>query len=247
MTNIKRAYVLTPAGRASAQARTARRANLAKARAALAARGYPPTEKRQAASLANLQKALAARRSPQGNAAARLNALRHGLFARLVPESVTRLAENPQEFADHRRRFAQVFAPEDETEREFVRRLADAVWRRLRLHDAQAYWESRRLRQFFKEAPRAARLTAEETEHRAYALAHVLNDYESFIAEISRLEAQVERELRRLLRKRSGGAISFKVLSPRRETELNGPEEELSLEEIMERLSDSPLSHWVIE
>ena len=231
----KRAYVLTPAGRGSAQARTARRANLEKARAALEARGYPQTEKRQAASRANLAKALIARRSSEGNAAARLNALQHGLFARLVPESVGRLAENPREFEDHRRRLAQVLAPEDETEREMVRRLADATWRRLRLHYAQARWEADRLREFLAAAPRAARLTAEETEQRAYALAHVLNDFQSFFAEAARLEAQIERGLRRLLRKRSDGAFKFKLLSPRRNAVLDAVDD-WTTEELVERV-----------
>ena len=231
----KRAYVLTPAGRASAQARASRRANLEKARAALASRGYPQTDKRQAASRANLEKALAARRSPEGNAAARLNALRHGLFARLVPESVGRLAENPQEFEDHRRRFAQVFAPEDETEGKLVRRLADATWRRLRLHRAQARWEADRLREFFADAPAAARLTPEETERRAYALADVFTDFQPFFTAASRLEAQIERVLRQLLRRRSGGAIKFKVFAPRRES-LFDDLDEWPVEELIERM-----------
>ena len=238
----KRAYVLTPAGRASAQARTARRANLEKARAALKARGYPPTEKRQAASRANLAQALAARRSAAGHAAARLNALKHGLFARLVPESVGRLAENPQEFEDHRRRLAQVFAPEDETEGKLVQRLADATWRRLRLHYAQARWEADRLREFFAEAPRAARLTAGETARRAYALVHLLNNYEPFFAAASKLESQIERTLRQLLRQRSGGALEFKALCPRRNSALEGLEDEWTVEAIMERLSDRAIA-----
>ena len=231
----KRAYVLSPAGRASAQARTARRANLEKARAALAARGYPQTEKRQAASQANLEKALAARRSPEGNAAARLNALRHGLFARLVPESVPRLDEDPDEFAAHQRRFAQVFAPEDEMEQKVVRRLADTTWRRLRLHRAQARWEADRLREFFADAPAAARLTPEETERRALALVDLLNDFNPFFTEASRLESQIERCLRRLLRRRSGGAIKFKVFAPRRES-LFDDWNEWPVEELMERM-----------
>jgi hypothetical protein len=234
----KRAYVLTPEGRASAQARASRRANLEKARAALAAGGHPQTEKRRAASLANLAKALAARRTPAGNAAARLNALKHGLFAKRVPEGVGRLGEDPAEFDAHRQLFAQVFAPQDEAEREIVRRLAETVWRRLRLHHAQAHWESKRLDQLFREAPQVARLTAEETEQRAYALAHVLSDYQSFFAEAARIESQIERELRRLLRKRSDGAISFKALSPRRDPDLDRLDEELSVEEIIKRLSD---------
>jgi hypothetical protein len=228
--------VLTPAGRASARARAARAANLQKARAAQQAQGYPQTEKRQAASRANLERAIAARRSPAGNAAARLNALKHGLFTRLVPESVARLAEDPQAFEAHRRQLEQVFAPEDNTEQELLRRLAATTWRRLRLCHAQARWEADRLREFWAEAPRAARLSAQETERRAYALVHLLNHFEPFFTAASRLESQIERTLRQLLRQRSGGAISFKVLSRRRDPELDGPDAELSVEEIMARL-----------
>ncbi len=75
-----------------------------------------------------------------------------------------------------------------------------------------------------------------EINKRAHALAHVLSDFQKFFAEAARLEAQVERDLRRLLRKRSGGAISFKALSRRRDPELDDFVEELSVEEIIERL-----------
>jgi len=231
----KRAYVLTPAGRASARARAARRANLEKARAAAKEIIYRPTPRRQAASRANLEKALAARRRPEGNARARLNALKHGLFARLVPESVPRLDEDPDEFAAHQRRFAQIFAPEDEMEQKVVRRLAETTWRRLRLHRAQARWEADRLREFFADAPAAARLTPEETERRAYALADVFTDFQPFFTAASRLEAQVERVLRQLLHARSGGAIKFKVFAPRRES-LFDDLEEWPVEELIERM-----------
>ena len=238
METTKRSYVLTPAGRASAGACAARRANLEKALGALQAQGTPDTEKRRTAYLANLKKAIAAGRSPRADAVIRLNPLRHGLFTKLVPESVARLGENLSEFEAHRQRFAQVFAPEDDVEQRLVRRLAETVWRRLRLHRAQACWEADRLRALLAGAPRAARLTAAETEWRAYALAHALNDFQSFFAEAARFEAQIERALRKLLRKRSGGAISFKAFSIRRDLEREGLDEELSVEEIMERLSD---------
>jgi hypothetical protein len=236
METTKRSYVLTPAGRASAIALAARRANLEKALTAIETHGTPDTEKRRTAYLANLKKALAAGRSPRADTVIRLNALRHGLFTKLVPESVARLGENLSEFEAHRRRFAQVFAPEDDVEQRLVRRLAEIVWRRLRLHRAQACWEADRLRALFAEAPRAARLTAEETERRAYALAHVLNDFQSFFASAQQLEAQIERALRKLLRKRSGGAISFKALATRCDPRLEGLDEELSVEELLGRM-----------
>jgi hypothetical protein len=181
-------------------------------------------------------KARASRRAPRGNAAARLNALKHGLFARLVPESVGRLAENPREFENHRRRFAQVFAPEDEAERKLVRRLAETVWRRLRLHQAQARWEREQLKEIFDSAPRAAQLNAEETERRAYALVHLLCDFDHFFREADRLTARIESPLRALLRKR--GILDFKVFSRRRDPDLDVPDEEMSVEEIMARMRE---------
>jgi hypothetical protein len=231
----KRSYVLTPVGRASALARKARRANLQKARAALEARGYPQTGKRQAASLANLEKALAARRSPEGKIAARLNALRHGVFARLVPESVERLAENPREFEDHRRRFARVFAPQDEMEGKLVRRLADATWRRLRLHYAQAQWEREQLKEIFDDAPSAPRLNREETEARAYALVHLMCDFDRFFREADRLTARLERRLQALLRKR--GTLDFKVFARRHDPDLEGVEQSDEIDLVLSRLA----------
>jgi hypothetical protein len=241
METTKRSYVLTPAGRASPRARAARRANLEKALAALEAQGTPDTEKRRTAYLANLEKALAARRSPPADTATRLRPLRHGLFARQVPESVARLGEDFSEFEAHRQLFAQVFAPENDVEQRLVRRLAETVWRRLRLHRAQACWEADRLRKFLADAPPAARLTAEETERRAYALAYVLNDFERFFAKAQQLEAQIERALRKLLRKRSDGVIEFKALSRRDRRELRELDDPLSVEEIMERMSHLPM------
>ena len=146
METTKRSYVLTPAGRASPRAREARRANLDKALAAIEAQGTPDTEKRRTAYLANLKKARAAGSVSRADAVIRLGPLRHGLFAKRVPESVARLGESLSEFEAHRQRFAQVFAPEDDVGQRLVRRLAETVWRRLRLHRAQACWEADRLR-----------------------------------------------------------------------------------------------------
>ena len=70
-----------PGNPMTARELAARRANLEKARAA-SRDGYRRTEKRLRASRANLEKAIAARRGPEGNASARLNALKHGLFAK---------------------------------------------------------------------------------------------------------------------------------------------------------------------
>jgi hypothetical protein len=195
----------------------ARRANLVKARAAL----RPPyllTEKRLQTSLANLEKAIAARRSAKGNAAARLNALKHGLFANeTLAESVVRLGESKEEFDLHARLFERVFAPADDEEKEIVRGLAQTVWRRLRFFHAQACWEKQRLKSMFAEAPAPAQLDVVDTLARAEGLVMALMQFEPSYRALSKLEAQVEYWLRKLIRKRSDGKLRWKGFTRRRE------------------------------
>jgi hypothetical protein len=180
-----------------------RRANLAKARAALK-RGYPPTEKRLRASLANLAKAQAARRAPQGSASARLNALKHGLFAeQTIEESVDRLGESKEEFEGCLRLFERGFAAADAEELRLVRGLAGTVWRRLRFFHAQARWEKERLQRVFAQEP--AQLDVEETVARADRLVLAFMELDPFFRELSKLEARIEFWLRKLIRKRSQG------------------------------------------
>jgi hypothetical protein len=205
--------------RQSQRALAARRANLRKARAAPREVIYRSTEKRQAASLANLKKAQAARRTRRGNARARLNALKHGLYAAAsLRESLGRLGESRREFSAHRRRLERLFAPEDEEETQIVRRLADACWRRLRFFRAAAVWEADRLKQILARAPRRPRLDPLETEDRAQALVLALSySYDIMERESQKLNARIETHLRKLLRKRSEGSVEFRVFSPRRD------------------------------
>ena len=99
-----------PGNPLTARELAARRANLEKARAA-PRDPYRPTQKRLEASRANLAKAIAARRRPKGNASVRLNALKHGLFAKqTLAESVDRLAEDKEGFAQHLHLFERVLA-----------------------------------------------------------------------------------------------------------------------------------------
>lgn len=226
-TKPRRKYTLTR------QALAARRANLAKARAVPREVRYRPTEKRQAASRANIQRAIAWRRSPEGNARARLNSLKHGLYARPTEDAARRLNQAQGEYAEHLRLFDQVYAPQDDAERKLVRRLADAVWRRLQLFHAQGQWELTHLHQVFRDAPRAARLTPGETEMRAYALLHVLWKWDRFRADLGRLESEIENLLRRLLRRRSAGRALLQVLAPRRERVLTEARE-LGASDILE-------------
>ena len=190
-----------------------RRANLVKARAA-----YRPTEKRLRASRANFEKAIAARRAPPGNASARLNALKHGLFAQqTLAESMDRLREDKEEFAQHLRFFERVFIPADDEEKPIVRGLAETVWRRLRFFHAQARWEKERMERLFANAPTPAQLSPENTAACADRLTLALMDFEAFYRELDKLESQVEFWLRKLIRKRSQGQLRWKGFSPRRD------------------------------
>jgi hypothetical protein len=211
-----------------------RRANLVKARAA-ASEAYRPTEKRLRASRANLDKAIAARRTPRGNAAARLNALKHGLFAKqTLADSVDRLGEDKDEFDRHLRLFERVFVPADEEEKRIVRGLAQTVWRRLRFFHAQACWEKERLQSMFAEAPAPDRLSLEDTLARADGLALALLQFEAFFRELGKLESQVEFWLRKLIRKRSDGKLRWKGFSPRRDPEMKRFEKEEQVDRFVE-------------
>jgi hypothetical protein len=218
----------------SARELAARRANLEKARAA-PRHAYRRTEKQLQASRANLAKAIAARRRPEGNASARLNALKHGLFAkRMLAESVDRLGENKEEFALHLHQFERVFAPGDEEEKRIVRRLAGTVWRRLRFFRAQACWEKEKLQRMIAEAPTPAQLSLDDTVSRAEGLALALMQFDAFFRQLNRLEAQVEFWLRRLIRKRSQGKLRWKGFRPRRDPLLERPEEEEQIDRFVE-------------
>jgi len=193
----------------------ARRANLVKARAA-----YRPTKKRLRASRANFEKAMAARRSPEGNAAARLNALKHGLFAKhTLAESVDRLGEDKEEFDRHLRLCAHFFTPEDEEEKRIVRGLADTVWRRLRFFHAQAFWEKERLHRMLREAPPppADEFRLDDTVARAEGVALALMELDPFFRELNKLQSQAEFWLRKLIRKRSEGKVRWKGFRARRD------------------------------
>jgi hypothetical protein len=236
---------LPASGHHSEAALAARRANLLKARAAPQARIYRPTEKRRAASRRNLAKAQAALRARRTSA--RLNALKHGLFAReFGAPAFRRLGENPREFQEMRRLFRRAFAPRERPERELVERLAETCWRRLRLLRAQARREQEALGAALASLPASRRpLTEEETEGRAHLLLSTLGTLPWNPEEELKLQSEIESLLRALLRKRSGGQLEFRRLSRRRDSRLVEVEslslggralDALSDEELTERL-----------
>jgi hypothetical protein len=224
-----------PAGKPLSEAElAARRENIRKAHAAPRELTYRPTEKRQAASRANLEKALVARRTPEGNAAARMNALKHGLYARRVEASVERLGESGDEFAHHQELVAEFLHPRDESEQKLVRELAETLWRRERLFLAQAVWDRENLERLVKRAGPARELSPAETHYRAAQLASEIAQYGRTLDEASKLQSQVEWLLRELLRKRSNGTLEFKLLARRRDSTADWPQ--LTTEEVLDRL-----------
>src|SRR5271157_2352562 len=143
----KRKYTL------SKKALAARRANIKIAHQAPKELIYRPTEKRDAATMANLEKAIAGRNSPEGNERCRMNALKTGFYAHDMATSVVRLREDRQAFVRHLVQFQRLFAlffREGEEDEEWVVTLAQTCWRRLRLYPAQASWEQGQLEQFFR-------------------------------------------------------------------------------------------------
>jgi hypothetical protein len=189
----------------SEAALAARRANLAKARAADKDVIYRPTRRRRAASRANIQKAIAWRRSPEGNAVARLNAFKHGLAVKYLPDLRARLGEAPENFEQHHQRVRQVFRPRNREERRLVERLARATWRRIRLFRAQARYECWVWRHLGAPAGKARGLTLEEISERAFEISKLYFEAQLVEQEADRIEYRIERILAAFTRERARG------------------------------------------
>jgi len=181
----------------------ARRANLAKARAADKDLIYRPTERRRAASRANIQKAIAWRRSPEGNTRARLNALQHGLAVEQLPDILDRLGEGPEDFAHHRQMVRRVFLPETDAEWVLVERLARETWRRLRLLRARVRLETRVWRRWVMSPAKTPKLSLEDTIVRARSVERRLEQAHRVEDESYTLESRIERILESLIRERA--------------------------------------------
>lgn len=162
------------------------------------------TERRLLASRANLRKAQAVERAPKSYARSRFNHLKHGLQVRTLDETLTLLGEDPREFQLHRDLLARAFVPQDELERKVIHRLAEAVWRRLRLYRAQARWEADMLKAHLGASPPLKTLPPELTRLRAFGLMALLLNQDCLSRWSDQLLRRVEHMLRFLLRKRLG-------------------------------------------
>jgi hypothetical protein len=191
----------------------ARRRNLERARAAPQEVIYRPTPERLAASLENLHKALAARRKDEVAERVRLNALKHGVYAReLVGESVRRLGESERAFAEHRELFARLFVPRDEQEATVVWELANIAWRRLRLFRAAAVRETGDLRRLMEEFPEPAPLDAAETELRASLLFAALDNCDRVLRDAARLRYEMQEMITMLVAIRTGSGDDWQLM-----------------------------------
>ncbi len=180
-----------------------------------------------AARRANMAKARAARlQMPGSYGRSRYCALKHGLYVRTLDEAAELLGEDPLELEAHRRFLEQAFLPQNETEQSVVRRIADAIWRRWRVYRAQARWELDSLKAHLSDPPSSEPLGADQTRHRARRIMDLLIGTEPLFRCCYFLVGEVERQLRALLRLRSGGNPQFKFLSRemRREFRADPPE-----------------------
>jgi len=192
----------SPEGRQSAKALAARRANIAKAHAAVRAGNFPVTARRRAASRANIQKAIAWRRSPQGNAVARANAFRHGLAVKKLTGLLEPLAETSEDFARHYQLVERVFQPQSEVEQDLVFRLARASWRRIRILRARARLEVAVWRRRLARKSQVERLSLAAITRRAEVISRRLARAANVEDESLALAARIERLLCALIRAR---------------------------------------------
>jgi hypothetical protein len=126
----------------------------------------------------------------------------------------------------------------DDEEREWVQRLADINWKRLRFFRAQAAWEMERLKKAFQPvSARGTPIDAEETLRRAHIFDRTLSGFVEYIDPLGKFQSRMDRELRKLLKKRSGGKIKYYVFRVTRDVE--GPIE-TEIDKILDKILKAP-------
>jgi len=170
----------------------------------------------------------------------RYHSLKLGLGAgsSTLEESVAALGEDPAEFKAFAGLVERTFVPKNLPEYKVVQRLAGALWRRLRLFKAAAYWEAEALRKALSSGPEVESLSVDETEMRAYGVMTLLVDESRLSSSRVRLLAQVERQLRALLKIRSGGKAKFRFISRVTRKEKRELEAEERYWRVIERLEE---------
>ena len=166
----------------------------------------------------------------------RYHALKHGLSVRSLEETMAALGEDPAEFEAFARLIERTFVPRNLPEYEVVLRLADAIWRRLRLHNAAARWEADALRQALSSGPEVTSLTVDETRLRAYGVMTLLLNETHLSRNRFQLLAEVERQFRALMKIRSGGRAKFHFISRQTRKGRRELEEEERYWRVLDRL-----------
>src|SRR5208282_3611372 len=77
-------------------------------------------------------------RTVAGKAQSSRNATKFGIFAKIQPESMKALGEDPDAFLDLRQALHDAFSPEDGFEEMLVADMAEIRWRRQRLVRAES-------------------------------------------------------------------------------------------------------------
>jgi hypothetical protein len=168
----------------------------------------------------------------------RYHALKHGLSVRSLEETMAALGEDPAEFEAFARLIERTFVPRNLPEYEVVQRLAGAIWRRLRLHSAAARWEADALREALSSGPEVKSLTADETHLRACGVMALLVNETRISRSRFQLLCGVERQLRALLRIRSGGKAKFHFISRQTRKELRELEEDERYWRALDRIDE---------
>jgi hypothetical protein len=170
----------------------------------------------------------------------RYHGLKYGLGAGVcsLEESMAALGEDPAEFKALAGLIEHTFVPKNLPEHEVVQRLAGAIWRRLRLYKAAAHWEADALRQALSSGPEAESLTVDETHIRAFGIMTLLLNEALLSRSRFQLLAEVERQLRALLKIRSGGKAKFRFISRQTSKAQRELEEEEKLWRVIERIDE---------
>ena len=166
--------------------------------------------------------------------------MKHGLSAGVcsIEETVAALGEDPAEFKAFARLIERTFVPQNLPEYEVVLRLADAIWRRLRLHSAAARWEADALREALSSGPEVTSLTVDETRLRACGIMALLVNEARISRSRFQLLCGVERQLRALLRIRSGGKAKFHFISRQTRNEHRELEEDERYWRVLDRIDE---------
>jgi hypothetical protein len=170
----------------------------------------------------------------------RYHTLKHGLGvgACSLDESMAALGEDPAEFKALAGLIERTFVPKNLPEYEVVQRLAGAIWRRLRLYKAAAHWEADALRQALSSGHEVKSLTVDETLVRACGVMTLLLDETRLSRSRSELLAEVERQLRALLRIRSRGKVRFRFLTRETRKARREREEEERYLRVLDRIDE---------